>query len=106
MAKDGCQRQSGRLMDPGQLDRTHPYSSWPAVSRTSSSAISPSIVVCLRYESSIVGSYSSTKCDWMNWIAVDEQRRRTELAEVEAAIARQSRLAGTHEAGERAVEYA
>lgn len=37
------------------------YSSWPAVSSTSSRATSSSMTHCLRYESSIVGSYSSTK---------------------------------------------
>lgn len=41
--------------------QTHLYSSWPAVSRMSSRQVSPSITTCLRYESSIVGSYSSTK---------------------------------------------
>ena len=33
-------------------ERTYPYSSWPAVSRTSRRATSSSITHCLRYESS------------------------------------------------------
>ena len=37
------------------------YSSCPAVSRISSKQVSPSMTTCFRYESSIVGSYSSTK---------------------------------------------
>eukprot|EP01139_Manchomonas_bermudensis_P023293 Amastigsp_a840986_14082.p2 type:complete len:161 gc:universal Amastigsp_a840986_14082:166-648(+) len=37
------------------------YSSWPAVSRMSSRHVSWSMITCLRYESSMVGSYSSTK---------------------------------------------
>jgi hypothetical protein len=64
------------------------YSSWPAVSSTSSSATSSSMTHCLRYESgavravrcspprlrvhahspSMVGSYSSTKWLWISWM--------------------------------------
>lgn len=44
------------------------YSSCPAVSRMSNRHVSPSITTCLRYESSIVGSYSSTKWFWMSWM--------------------------------------
>lgn len=44
------------------------YSSWPAVSRMSSKHVSSSIVTCLRYESSIVGSYSSMKWFWISWM--------------------------------------
>lgn len=67
------------------VEGTYPYSSCPAVSRTSRSATSSSMTHCFRYESeiyasvhssnnaylhipSIVGSYSSTKWLWMNWI--------------------------------------
>lgn len=40
------------------------YSSWPAVSRMSRRATSSSMTHCFRYESSMVGSYSSTKWDY------------------------------------------
>lgn len=44
------------------------YSSWPAVSSISSRHVSPSMTTCFLYESSIVGSYSSTKWFWISWI--------------------------------------
>lgn len=39
----------------------------PAVSRISSMHCWPSTSTCLRYESSMVGSYFSTKMPWTNW---------------------------------------
>jgi len=64
-SKDVCELMAYTSRKPSPVriycSRITEYSSWPAVSSTSSNATSSSITHCFRYESSIVGSYSSTK---------------------------------------------
>ena len=71
------------------------YSSWPAVSRTSSMHDWPSIWTCLRYESSIVGSYVSTK--WLRQSCACRQHWSSHSAELQAStyLNREGGLANT-----------